>query len=94
MVQGQDRRKALEQALLEERAAKASLDLQVRALCAELTRASDTTGARGRFAWQAMLAFAIHLGHHGKLRQQLYLICCWVMETSAWQPFACDWCLT
>ena len=48
MVQGQDRQKALEQALLEERAAKASLDLQVRALCAELTRASYTTGALGR----------------------------------------------
>ena len=59
-VQGQDRQRAIEQALLEERSARAGLDLQVRALCAELTRASDMTGALGLFGQAAGYSVISH----------------------------------
>lgn len=48
----QERSKALEVQLLEQKAREASLQLQVAALCAELTRAADVTGERGvHVAW-------------------------------------------
>ena len=53
VAQGQDKQRAIEMALLEERSARAGLDLQVRALCAELTRASDMTGALALFGQAA-----------------------------------------
>jgi hypothetical protein len=39
----------LQRQLLQERARSAALDLQVRALCAELSRAADVTGGSGQF---------------------------------------------
>ena len=72
LVQGQERQKALEQALLEERAQRAGLDLQVRALCAELTRASDTTGELRSVGWTSLIA------EYKRLRGKL---CSWWYQT-------------